>query len=186
MLLGVSREGTGGARRASIIGPSGIWFDVPTQRLVVQTNNRRGTMPVCSPFTCCLAVASPETHGVSNMEKLSNKVCARDLASTADDKARPRPRTHCAGEYPLSSMAKLQAQLTAVVSHFTRCIWSATNLTLDSSIRHLACVFQTPPCRSQTAFCCGVMAAVGMSSQPMSLSSCPKSHSAWRQFHVKW
>ena len=31
--------------------------------------------------------------------------------------------------------------------------------------------------RSQTAFCCGVMAAVGKSSQPMSSSSCPNSRS---------
>ena len=40
----------------------------------------------------------------------------------------PPPRTHCAGEYPLSSMAELQAQVTAVVSHVTRCIWLATKL----------------------------------------------------------
>ena len=79
-----------------------------------------------------------------------------------------RPRTHCAGEYSLSPMAELPAQVTAVMSHVTRCIWSATNLVLNSSINRLARVFQTPPCRSQTAFCCGVMAAVGMSSPPWS------------------
>ena len=41
-----------------------------------------------------------------------------------------------------------------------------------------SCMFpQTPPCRSQTVLCCGVMAAVGMSSQPKSSSSCPNSRS---------
>ena len=39
------------------------------------------------------------------------------------------------------------------------------------------CFPDSPPCRSQTAFCCGVMAAVGMGSQPKSSSSCPNSRS---------
>ena len=81
----------------------------------------------------------------------------------------PRPRTHCVGEYPLSSMAEVQVQVTAVVSHVTRCYCSGANLTLNSSSNRLACVFQIPPCRSQTAFCCGVMAAVGMGSHPRAI-----------------
>ena len=88
----------------------------------------------------------------------------------------------------LSPVAELQAQVTAVVSHVTRCICSATYSTLNSSINRLACVFQTPPCRSPTAFCCGVMAAVGMSSQPMSSSSCPISRSnspPWSEINLR-
>ena len=41
--------------------------------------------------------------------------------------------------YPLSSMAGLQAQVKAVVSHVKGCIRSVTNLTLSSSISRLAC-----------------------------------------------
>ena len=54
----------------------------------------------------------------------------------------------CAGEYPLLSMEELQAQVTAVVSHVMGYICSGMNLTLNSSINRLVCVFQTPPCRS--------------------------------------
>ena len=83
---------------------------------------------------------------------------------------------------PTTPLAEMQAQVTAVVSHVSRCNCSATNLTLNSSIETTmdspgACVFQSPPCRSQTAFCCGVMAALGMSSQPTSSSTCPTSRS---------
>ena len=57
----------------------------------------------------------------------------------------PRPRTHCARAYPLSSMAELQAQITAPVSQVTRCNCSSTNLTLNSSSSRRAWVFQIPP-----------------------------------------
>ena len=67
----------------------------------------------------------------------------------------PVREPHCAGEYPLSSMAELQAQVTAAVSQVTRCSCSGTNLTLNSSSNRRACVFQILPCLSQTAFCCG-------------------------------
>ena len=50
----------------------------------------------------------------------------------------PRPRTHCARAYPLSSMAELQVQVTAAVS---------THLTLNSSSSRRARVFQILPCR---------------------------------------
>ena len=111
--------------------------------------------------------------------------CARDLASTARDKARSYLNEvidFCAAdiiamrsekcsvtcdtlvqreshrlvhqrtwqswsENPLRwrvrtvTLAELQAQVTVVVSHVTRCICSATNLTLNSSIIRLACIF---------------------------------------------
>ena len=54
----------------------------------------------------------------------------------------PRPRTHCAGEYPLSSMAELPAHVTAAVGQVTRCIYSGPNLTLNSSSSRRACVFR--------------------------------------------
>ena len=45
------------------------------------------------------------------------------------------------------------------------------------SISRLACVFQTPPCRSKTAICCREMAGAGMRSHTMSSSFCPNSRS---------
>ena len=198
------------------------------QRLVLQTNDRRKAMPMRSPSTFRLSDASPVVHNVSNLEKLSSgsAPCARDLASTALDKARSylsevidlcatdiiamrsenvlsrvtrscreslpvwssSENPLCRREHPLSSMAKSQAQVTAAVSHVTRCICSGTNLTLNSSSNRLACVFQIPPCRSQTAFCCGVIAAVGMGSHPKSSSSCPNSRSnspPWSQINLR-
>ena len=176
--------------------------EVPTTATRV-ASDRRGAMPECSPFTFCLAVASPAVHDVSNQEKLSCRVCDRDLASTACDKA----RSHLSEVIDLCAAGIIAMRSEHVLSRVTRScreslpVWSnsvygsrsprthcagepyhaiicsATNLTLNSSISHLACVFQTPPCRSQTAFCCGVMAAVGKSSQPKSSSSCPNSRS---------
>ena len=107
-----------------------------------------------------------------NALSLVTRSCRESLpvwSSSVYGSRSPRPRTHCAGEFPLSSMAELQAQVTAV-SQVTRCSCSST-----SSRR--ACASQIPPCRSQTAFCCGLMAAVGMGSHPRSSSSCPNSRS---------
>ena len=62
------------------------------------------------------------------------------------------PSTLCDGEYPLSSNAKLQAQVTAAVSHTIRCAWSGTELMLNSSVLRLACVLRAPSCRHRQRF----------------------------------
>ena len=72
-------------------------------------------------------------------------------------------------------MAELQAQVTAAVSHVTRCICSGTNLTLNSSSNRLECVFQISHAAHRLRFCCGVMATVGMGSLPRSSSTWPNS-----------
>ena len=127
-----------------------------------------------------LCAADIITMSSENALSLVTRLCRESLpvwSSSVYGSRSPRPRTHCAGEHPLSLMAELQAQVTAAVSHVTQCSCSGTNLTLNSSSSHRACVFQIPPCRSQTAFCCGVMAAVGMGSHARSSSACPNSRS---------
>ena len=67
---------------------------------------------------------------------LVTRSCRKSLSvwsSSVYGSRSPRPRTHSAGAYPLSSMAELQAQVTAAVSQVTRCSCSGTNLTLNSS-----------------------------------------------------
>ena len=137
---------------------------------------------------CARDVASTALDNARSYRSEVIDLCAGDIIASCKESLpvwsssvygsrNPRPRTHCAGEYPLSSMSELQAQVTAAVSQVTRCSCSGTNLTLNSSSNRRACVFQIPPCLSQTAFCYGVMAAVGMSSHPRSSSSCPNSRS---------
>ena len=220
-------RGTGGARRASSIGPCGNCSDAVASTVIVRCTNNSDScckpIDLAGPCQCAahsrFALPLPLQWYTTSPCRAWSAPCARDLASTALDKARsylsevidlcaadiiamrsenvlsrvtrsckeslpdwsnsvcgsrnPRPRTHCAGEYPLSSMAELQAQVTAAMSHVTRCVCSGTNLTLNSSSNRLACVFQILSSRSQTAFCCGMVAAVGMGSQRKCSSSRP-------------
>ena len=66
-----------------------------------------------------------------NAPSLVTRSCRESLpvwSSSVYGSRSPRPRAHCAGEYPLSSMAELQAQAIAAGSHVTRCSCSGTKL----------------------------------------------------------
>ena len=76
-----------------------------------------------------------------NALSLVTRSCTESLTVWSSSVYGSRSPRHSAREYPLSSMAELQAQVTAAVSHVTRCRCSGTNLTLNSSSSRLACVF---------------------------------------------
>ena len=64
------------------------------KRLALQSDDRRGAMPVCFSCTFCLAVALPlprqenTTSPTWKSSRARSAPCARNLASTACDKAR--------------------------------------------------------------------------------------------------